>query len=312
MNKKITVIKIIAVSIILIFLSGIGVMAVSTQANSVDITLASGYKMTILTSKTKVKDILKDNNIILKEDEKVTPGLEEEIGENTKIKIINKSEQEVQIAKISESGLETPIEQILVGYNPIVEKIIKEQVPIPFETVTKAATNDTENIKNKIIQQGEEGLKEITYKVKYQNNTEIEKIVLSEQIIKEPVEKIVQVQKLPSSRSTTTTRETASTATPTTGGQAKIYRVTAYCPCAKCCGKHANGITAMGTAATQGRTVAAPSNFSFGTKLLINGKTYVVEDRGGAIKGNRIDIYVNSHAEALKWGVKYLPVEVIK
>mgnify|MGYP001060290821 FL=1 len=67
----------------------------------------------------------------------------------------------------------------------------------------------------------------------------------------------------------------------------------------------------MGTYAKEGHTVAAPSNFSFGTKLSINGKTYTVEDRGGAIKGNRIDIYVNTHSEALAWGVRYLPVEVL-
>ena len=42
----------------------------------------------------------------------------------------------------------------------------------------------------------------------------------------------------------------------------------------------------------------------------INGKEYTVEDRGGAIKGNKIDIYMDSHADALAWGVKYLPVQV--
>ena len=47
------------------------------------------------------------------------------------------------------------------------------------------------------------------------------------------------------------------------------------------------------------------------TKLNINGKTYVVEDRGGAVKGNKIDVYMNSHAAALAWGVKYLPVEIV-
>ena len=67
----------------------------------------------------------------------------------------------------------------------------------------------------------------------------------------------------------------------------------------------------MGTRATAGRTVAASSKFTFGTKLNINGRTYVVEDRGGAINGNKIDIFVNSHAEALAWGVRYLPVSVI-
>ena len=46
--------------------------------------------------------------------------------------------------------------------------------------------------------------------------------------------------------------------------------------------------------------------------MVINGRTYVVEDRGGAIQGNRIDVYMNSHAEAIAWGVRYLDVEVIK
>ena len=80
------------------------------------------------------------------------------------------------------------------------------------------------------------------------------------------------------------------------------YTITAYCPCRKCCGKWANGITASGTTATAGRTIAAPKGFAFGTKLIIDGVIYTVEDRGGAIKSKRLDIYFNSHAEAKKWG----------
>ena len=94
-----------------------------------------------------------------------------------------------------------------------------------------------------------------------------------------------------------------------TTGETKIFKVTAYCACSKCCGKQ-TGITASGTRATAGRTIAASGQYAFGTKLLINGNVYTVEDRGGAIQGNRIDIYMNTHAEALRWGVKYLPVQV--
>ncbi|MEI3400946.1 MAG: 3D domain-containing protein [Clostridia bacterium] len=64
--------------------------------------------------------------------------------------------------------------------------------------------------------------------------------------------------------------------------------------------------------ATVGHTVAASGQFSFGTKLMINGQEYTVEDRGGAIQGNRIDIYMNSHVDAVAWGVKYLPVQVVQ
>ena len=90
------------------------------------------------------------------------------------------------------------------------------------------------------------------------------------------------------------------------------YKITAYCGCAKCCGK-TDGITASGAHVTAGRTIAAPPEIPFGTKLMINGHIYTVEDRGGAIKGKRIDIYFESHEEAERFGVQYIEVfKVIK
>ena len=309
MNKKdsasISIIKIIGVSLIFILLFGIGVMATEMDVRSVDITMSNGYKMTVATTKKNVEDILKDYNIVIEEYEKVTPSLEEQITESNTIVISNKSEQEIQIAKVSESGIETTLDEILKGYTPIIEKIVVEQENIPYETVTKDISNGSPDKKNKVVQQGEDGIKEVTYKVKYQNEEEIEKIKISEQIIKEPVNKIVQVQRNVTSRSSTSR-------TPTTSvGTTRIFKVTAYCACSKCCGSYASGYTASGTLATANRTVATSSQFAFGTKLLINGKQYVVEDRGGAIKGDRIDIYMDSHSAALAWGVKYLPVQVV-
>lgn len=301
-KASISIMKIICVSIILILISGIGVMAVNTNLNDVKITLSNGYEMTTLTSKTKVSEILEENNIVLEDSQKTIPDLDSEIKSGDSIKITDKSYNEVQIAKISEEGVETSLEQLLDNYAPITEKIVVEQVTIPYETITKNTTGTTENTSNRILQQGKDGLKEVTYKVKYQNEIEIEKIVISEVVLKEPVNKIVQVQKVQTSRSSTLPRTSA-----TTSGE--TYKITAYCACSKCCGK-STGRTASGTKATAGRTVAASSKFAFGTKLNINGHIYTVEDRGGAIQGNKIDIFVNSHAEALQWGVRYLPVSV--
>ena len=297
-----SIMKIICVSLILIFLSGIGVMAVTTQIDNVTITLANGYQMTILTSKTKVSEILEDNNIVLSEEEKVIPGLNEELKEDRTIKIMNKTQKEIQIAKVSEGGTDTSIEEILKNYAPITEKIVTIEDKIPYETITKDAESASGDTRNKVLRQGQEGIKLVTYKIKYQNDIELEKIVLSEEIIKAPISKIVQVQ-----QSTTTSRSNRDGRTTATSG---YYKVTAYCSCAKCCGKK-TGRTASGTKAKAGHTVAASSKFKFGTKLKINGKTYVVEDRGGAVKGNKIDVYMNSHSAALAWGVKYLPVEVV-
>lgn len=83
------------------------------------------------------------------------------------------------------------------------------------------------------------------------------------------------------------------------------FKLTAYCSCSKCCGK-SDGITASGKKAKANHTVATDSSIPFGTELYINGNTYIVEDRG--VKGNVIDIYFDSHEEALNFGVKYAKV----
>ena len=303
-KASISIMKIICVSIILILISGISVLAVSTDLKDITIVLQNGYEMTTVTSKSKVSDVLSENNIVLNENQKTIPDLDSEITSGDTIKITDKSYNEVQIAKISEEGIETSLDQLLESYAPITEKIVVEQVVIPYETITKNTTNTSTDTTNKVVQEGKDGLKEVTYKVKYQNDVEIEKSVISEVVVQEPVDKIVQVQKKVTSRSSTLPRVSSNS----TGGT--VYKITAYCPCSKCCGK-TSGRTASGTTATAGRTVAASSKFAFGTKLNIGGHVYTVEDRGGAINGNKIDIFVNTHAEALQWGVRYLSVSVV-
>ena len=307
-NASISIMKIICVTIILILISGIAVMAVNNDLKDVKIILQNGYEMTALTCKATVSEVLAENNIVLDENQKTIPDLNEEIQSGQSIQITDKSYNEVQIAKISEEGAKTSLDQLLENYAPITEKIVVEQVTIPYETVTKNTTSGSGDTTNKVLQEGKDGLKEVTYKIKYQNDVEIEKTVISEKVVTEPVNKIVQVQK----KVATTSRSVSlpRTSSASTSG-ATTYKITAYCPCSKCCGK-STGRTASGTKATPGRTVAASSKFAFGTKLNIGGHVYTVEDRGGAVNGNKIDIFVSSHSEALAWGVRYLPVSVVQ
>lgn len=81
------------------------------------------------------------------------------------------------------------------------------------------------------------------------------------------------------------------------------FEITYYCPCTSCCGK-TDGITASGTLAQEGITVAADWDILFpGTKIYISGIGYrTVEDKGGAIVGQFLDVFVNSHTEALELG----------
>lgn len=300
-KASISVRKIILIALIFAIILGATVLASNVKINNVKIRFSNNHEITVMTSKTKVADILEENHIILEEDETVLPSLEEEITDSNKIIISKIGDEPVEIANVEEININT--EQIVEDYTNITEKIITVIEEIPFETITKDVSNGSGLTTNQIIQAGKNGERKVTYKVTYKNDVEISRQEISSEIIKEPVNKIVQVQtKAITSR--TSSRGSG------TSGQSGIYKVTAYCACAKCCG-WSTGITASGARATANHTIAAPSTFSFGTKVVINGVTYTVEDRGGAIQGNRIDVYMDSHAEALAWGVRYLYVEVL-
>jgi 3D (Asp-Asp-Asp) domain-containing protein len=85
----------------------------------------------------------------------------------------------------------------------------------------------------------------------------------------------------------------------------------AYTASADECG-NSKGITASGLKVMEKRTLACPPQYPFGTKINIEGRgTYVCEDRGGAIKGNHFDIYVETKKEAFAFGRRNLLAEVV-
>lgn len=106
--------------------------------------------------------------------------------------------------------------------------------------------------------------------------------------------------------------------------------VTGYCKCGKCCGWHRNwllmpvyssgpsrgkrkqvGITASGEMAGYGTIAADTSIYPFGTVMYVEGYGWGrVEDRGGMIKGNRIDLFFHNHRRAEKWGRQNKNVKV--
>ena len=87
-----------------------------------------------------------------------------------------------------------------------------------------------------------------------------------------------------------------------------IFNSSAYDACYDCCGK-TDGITATGTRATPKRTIAVdPTVIPYGSEVIINGQTYIAEDTGGAIKGKRVDIFFDTHEEALNYGRRNVEV----
>jgi 3D (Asp-Asp-Asp) domain-containing protein len=110
----------------------------------------------------------------------------------------------------------------------------------------------------------------------------------------------------------------------------RLLEITAYCDCGDCCGwertwygraVHSDGPnrgkpkevgrTASGTRAARGTIAADTARYPFGTVMQVEGYGFGrVEDRGGAIKGDRIDLFFPSHGEALQWGRRRLPVRI--
>lgn len=314
--------KIVCISIVLLFLLSFGVMAGNIKVNNVKIFLASGYEMTVVTTKTNVKEILKENHIILLEDEKVTPSEEEEISDNKTI-IISKKSDNVVVAEQTENSSNVGTEDVLQNYSKIVEKIVTEKVKIPYETIKKDVSTGSGSKQNQVVQNGVDGLKEVTYKIKYQNNKEIEKIEISSKIVKKPINKIIEIRtKQVTSRSSvlrTATTNPAATASTTLAKKVQgvtpkvsTFNTSAYCACVSCCGK-SNGITSSGARASQWYTIAAGRCYPIGTVIYIpyfkdkpNGGWFVVQDRGGAISSNRIDVFMGSHSQALQFGRRNL------
>lgn len=326
--------KVISVSIILLLLMGISVMAVSSKVNNVKIILSDGYEMSVLTTKEKVSDILEENHIILLPDEIVIPGLDGNISDNKTIRITTDNEQAVKVAEVVETSSDVTAEKLLEeNYNNIVEKLVVEQTTIPFETETKDLSTGNGDKKELVIQKGIDGICEATYKIKYQNDVEISRTQISTNITKQPVNKIVEIRNNEVASRDTVNRDkntnkatTAATnsaangnklAAKVAGKTPKVVTLNASAYTASTCGKSPNssgyGITACGARASAWCTVAAGKGYPIGTIIYIpyfankpNGGWFIVQDRGGAISNNKLDVYMATYNECIQFGRRNL------
>lgn len=165
-----------------------------------------------------------------------------------------------------------------------------------------AETNKAEGPSNKVPKETEDSKVEESEKTE---RNEEEKLVITEPApepeIKIEVETNTEIE-------TNTEAETDSNSEDSNLKSLGTFKLTAYCACSKCCGK-SDGITASGTKAKQGRTIAVnPKQIPYGTKVIINGHTYIAEDCGGGVGKSRIDVFFDNHKEALNFGVQYAEV----
>lgn len=151
--------------------------------------------------------------------------------------------------------------------------------------------------------EGQNGLEEVTYRVRYEDNVAVSREVLARRVVKAPVRGLVA-----KGTNTEVSRE---------GRTIRFVRAievvaTAYCPCEVCCGPGADGYTYTGLPAKKGVIAVDPRVIPLGTRVYVDGYGFAVAaDIGSAIKGNRIDVCFDTHQEALRWGVKRTKVYLL-
>ena len=325
--------KVISVSIALLLFMGISVMAVNSRVNNVKIILSAGYEMEVLTTKEKVSDILNDNHIILLPNEEVIPGLDSNISDNKTIRITTDKDLAVKVTETVVKSADVSAQDLLAkNYDNIVEKLVVEESTIPFETETKDVSTGNGDKKEVVTQNGVDGIKKTTYKVKYQNDEEISKTEISTEITKQPVTKKVEIRDNQVVSRATVDRVSAGPAADTAAnaaasGNSLAARAAGMTPqivnlnasaytastCDKAPGSPGYGVTASGSYATAWCTVAAGRGYPLGTIIYIpyfanmpNGGWFVVQDRGGAIANNKLDIYMNTYNECIQFGRRNL------
>jgi 3D (Asp-Asp-Asp) domain-containing protein len=194
----------------------------------------------------------------------------------------------------------------------VTSKTFTKTETIPFET--KTVDTDAYYVgETNIAQEGVDGEKVITMKSVYVGGTLKETYSIDSNVTKTPVDKIIEngtkEKPVETPKTTQTTQSTQSA--PFSYSSVVTMSATAYCPCSKCCGSGAKGITANGMKAQYGVVAVDKKVIPLGTKLYIEGYGYAIAaDTGSAIKGNRIDLCYNTHYSALHSGYGHTPVKV--
>lgn len=319
------------------------VLGISVAGLSKDVKIiADGKTMEITTFKSRVGDVLKSAAVEVGRKDKVYPDIQDVVTDGTIIRVkravpvkvevdgkvleLNSAEEIVsdmlkaegivlnEKDKISPELTAGITRDLNIRITRVEEKFVTSYEKIPYRTISQ---NDSSMEKGlmKVISDGEDGEKEVTTKITYEDGREVSRERVGESIKKAPVNKLVAVGTL----SWVASRN----------GSKIFYtnkikmKATSYTANFQCTGKNPGdpgfGITATGTRARRNpngySTVAVdPKVIPLGTRLYVEGYGYAVaEDTGGAVKGNIIDLYFEPGTdEYRKWYTRYLNVYIMK
>ncbi|SCH72447.1 Cell wall-binding protein yocH precursor [uncultured Clostridium sp.] len=241
--------------------------------------IIKGEEIKVSTFKKSVKELLDENGIKYDDNDIITPSLDSEVKDYMDIKVVD-----------------------------VTTSTVSEKEEIPFE-VQLLEDNELLKGKTEVAQEGESGEKELTYTLTYHDGKLIKKVLEEERISKEPTNKIVKSgtkeEIIVASRSTTsrnTSQELGETSSSISGTHMSVV-ATAYA---------GDSITSTGTIPKWGTIAVDPSVIPYGSRVYIPqfDMTFIAEDCGGAIKGNKIDIFMNSESQCIQWGRRSIDIYI--
>lgn len=244
-----------------------------------------GEEKTVNSFSGSVKDLLEENHIVYDEDDIIEPSIDTKLSDYMNIKI-------------------TYVDKITVS----------EHERIAYETKFKKDSSLSKGI-TEVTQEGKEGRKTVIYEEVYHNNKLVSRVMEKEIIREKPTNKIITKGTSTSYYAKTTTKSSnntklikgssiSSSSSNSHGGSKIIVSATAY---------SGDSITATGTRPRWGTIAVDPRVIPYGTKVYIPklNMTFVAEDCGGGIKGNKIDIFMNSSSECYNWGVRSIEIYIL-
>ncbi|MCR1951033.1 3D domain-containing protein [Clostridium sp. DSM 100503] len=296
-----------------------------------------GKEETFVTYKGTVKDLLDTKGVEVNPKDKVQPALNGKVSEGDTISIKRAVSVELTVGdkQVKIDTAEDTIEEMLevekeelknqgIEFNENLDEIapalstkitsdlkinlvkveVKKELAkeaIDFDVVVESDENLDSGLEE-VRQDGASGEKEVTYEIVYKNGAEFSRSVKSSKVLAEPVNKVI----AQGTRKAFASRD----------GQLLNYKSVIYCESTAYSG---GGITATGSVPVRDpngiSTIAVdPRVIPLGSLVYVEGYgKAVAADTGGAIKGNIIDVYVNSEAEAYTdWGRKYnVPVYIL-
>ncbi|WP_352420326.1 3D domain-containing protein [Proteiniborus sp.] len=330
-------------TIIAMILTGVAVFSLTiydVMTKNIDI-VVDGKEISVNTSKKTISEILEEKEITLGKLDHINISVDSPLQDGMKIEIkravpvtINYGGNLLEI-KTAKNTVKEVLDSIKLDYNqdkitPSLNNKINSGMEIDivridekFETITEAIpyktiakdNNDLDKGKLITIQDGQEGVKEVKIKEVYENGKLLSSEIVEEKTIAEPINEIIEKG--------TKEKEYTIASRGTFAGKREIVMVaTAYDLSYESTGKRPGdkwyGITASGTQARPGAVAVDPKVIPLGTKLYIESLDStpdygyaIAEDTGGAIKGNRIDLFFESAKEVKSFGRRKVKVYII-